>query len=248
LKSFFDPSDAVLNPRDIVCAFTKKGPDRLALPGRALIVFAPGDLAGLVRDLRLSPVADWRPFRQLYVTGGGGTVVTRSHFGGPAIAALVEELAAFGVQEFCLWGYCGAIGPDLAIGDCLVAVAALREDGISYHYLHDEDDVIGSEWAPAWVSQAQASGFRSGVIWSSDAIYRETTDKIRAYAGRGMLGVEMETASFYAVCRQRGLRGVAFLVVSDLLTPERWTGGFGSGPLKAGARNMADFLKTYVTT
>ncbi len=248
MKSFFDPSLAVLNPRDIVCAFTRKTPGQLALPGRALIVFTPGDLSGLVRDLRLSPVANWRAFRQLYVTATGGTVVTRSHFGGPAIAALVEELSAFGVAEFCLWGYCGGIALDLAVGDGLLAVAAMREDGISYHYLEEENDIIESEWASTWGSRAEAAGFRSGVIWSSDAIYRETADKITAYKARGILGVEMEVASFYAVCRHRRLRGVAFLVVSDLLTPEHWTGGFGSGPLKAGARNMADFFKSYVTT
>lgn len=248
MKSFFDPSAAVLTPRDIVCAFTKKTPGQLALPGRALIVVTPVDLSGLVRDLQASPIASWRAFRQLYVTGNGGTVLARSHFGGPGIAALVEELSAFGVTELCLWGYCGGLAPDLAVGDCLLAAAALREDGISYHYLEEEDDIVASEWVPAWEAPARAAHFRSGVIWSSDAIYRETAAKIAAYAARGILGVEMEVASFYAVCSQKKLRGVAFLVVSDLLTSTSWTGGFGSGPLKAGARNMADFLKTYVTT
>ncbi len=248
MKSFFDPSSAVLKPRDIVCAFTKKTPGELALPGRALITVTPGDLSALVRDLQATPVTNWRAFRQLYTTTKGGAVITRSHFGGPAIAALVEELSAFGVSEFCLWGYCGGLAPDLAIGDCLLAAAALREDGISYHYLEEDNDVIASEWAPAWEAPARAAHFRSGVIWSSDAIYRETGNKIAAYASRGILGVEMEVASFYAVCRQKKLRCVAFLVVSDLLTPERWTGGFGSGPLKAGARTMVDFLKSYVTT
>ncbi len=248
MKSFFDPSPAVLHPRDIVCAFTEKTPDQLTLPGRALIVVTPGDLSVMVRDLQLSPVANWRAFRQLYITDKGETVITRSQFGGPGIASLVEELSAFGVQEFCLWGYCGGLASDLAIGDCLLAVAAMREDGISYHYLEEEDNIIGSEWAPAWESRAQAAHFRSGVIWSSDAIYRETVNKVRAYAKQGILGVEMEVASFYAVCRQKELRGVAFLVVSDLLTPERWMGGFRSDLLKAGGRKMTNFLKNYILT
>ncbi len=247
MKSFFDRSPAVLSPRDIVLTFTKKTPEQLALPGRALIVFSPGDLSMLVRELSLSPVAAWSPFRSLYRADTGQTIVTRSHFGGPGIAAFVEELAAFGVREFCIWGYCGGIVPDIAIGDVILATGALREDGISYHYLNSEDPVVTSEWADAWQGRATAAGFRSGLVWSTDAIYRETRDKVTAYRDRGILGVEMEVASLYAVCRQKTLRGIAFLAVSDLLSPGRWTGGFGTSRLKAGARKMADFLKNHIT-
>jgi uridine phosphorylase len=167
-------------------------------------------------------------------------------FGGPNIAALVEELVAFGVNEFILWGYCGAIGEGLRVGEILAVQGALREDGVSYHYLTDDDEMVFSPWFQDWDEASRREGFHRGLVWSTDAIYRETMAKVEACRARGIEAVEMEVASCYAVAAHLNVRAVAFLIVSDAFRGGRWEKGFHSGALKAGTKKLADFLVVHV--
>lgn len=158
------------------------------------------------------------------------------------MAALVEELSAFGVREFVLWGYCGSISNDVSIGDILIAKGALRQDGVSYHYLDSTDDFVYTDWFQKWHNKAVASGIHPAMIWSCDALYRETKNKIIRYRNMGIHAVEMEVASLYAVCKSKKLKGIAFLVVSDHFRQEKWQPGFCEESFKDGARRLERFL------
>jgi uridine phosphorylase len=246
LNRHFDPSRPVLSPHDIVSAFTKSAPGDLALPRRAIITFSGGDLNHILSRSKGTLVGAWSGFRQIYHLDGFQTVAVCSSFGGPNISALVEELAAFGVREFVIWGYCGGIDPSLAIGDIIISKNALREDGVSSHYMENDDPLVSSNWFDAWVGKAKDQEFRTGTVWSCDAIYRETRDKVTRYRQMGISGVEMEAASFYSVCNHLGVKGIAFLVVSDLLTEDSWVPGFRTKPFKAGAKRLSQFILDHV--
>src|SRR5262245_63484841 len=51
--------------------------------------------------------------------------------GGPSAAIVLQELAELGVRRAIRVGTCGALDPDLAQGDLVVAGEALAEDGAS---------------------------------------------------------------------------------------------------------------------
>lgn len=248
MKQFFDNSLPLLNPVDLVETFTGRDKKELALPERAIIVFHTGDLMRLIRRTGAEIVDQWSGFRSIYKVPQRGVIMIRSYFGGPNVAALVEELSPFGVTEFVLCGYCGAIDNTLQIGDLIMGNGALREDGVSYHYLDDPADIIYSDWAGTWLLPAREKGFHEGLIWSCDAIYRETVNKIERYRKQGILAVEMEVASLYAVCAFKSLKGIAFLVVSDVFSDGTWKGGFHTRALKKGVRELAGFLLEKVIT
>jgi len=233
----------VLDPRAIAGALTGKGPHELALPERAIVTFSEADLKRLTQNRDASIVDAWAPFRMIHRLSGTSTVVIRSSFGGPNIAALMEELSAFGVREFVLWGYCGGMGPVRAVGDVCLAGSALREEGISWHYLEDENEMVSSAWADDSTDAAAGSGFPFVDVWTTDAIYRETENKIEACIERGISVVEMEVASFYAVARARDLKAAAFLVVSDLFNNNgTWTSGFHTRAFREGVKKLARFM------
>jgi len=242
LKRFFDPSRVLLLPSDIVTSFTGKSAQALSLPQRAVIVFSNGDLNRLMKQRTITVKEEWQPFRTIYRVEGTSTVITVCSIGGPNIAALVEELSAFGMNECVLWGYCGALRDDINVGDVVVVRRALREEGVSFHYLDEETDFIESSWCGEWASAKDDYGFREGTVWSCDALYRETEEKISRYGTQGILGVEMETASFYAVCRHKGIKGIAFLVVSDIFHHKRWKSGFRTKPFKEGVKRLTGFM------
>ncbi len=242
MRRFFDPSSPLLKPADLVCTFTNKRPGDLTLPRRAIITVSGDDTRLLRRKLSCKLLDVWAPFRRIYRFDERQTVLTRTWYGGPNIASLVEELSAFGVEEFCLWGYVGGITKGLAVGDVILASGGLREEGVSYHYLNDQEETVYSPWASDWSPLAAAEGFTQGLVWSCDAIYRETIQKLETYARKGVMGVEMEVASLYAVCAAKGLKGVAFLVVSDLFREGKWTPGFWTTDFSRGARQLGSFL------
>ncbi|HUJ89946.1 MAG TPA: hypothetical protein VLX12_07120 [Syntrophorhabdales bacterium] len=246
MRQFFDPSPPLLLPSDLVCTFTGKKPEELVLPKRAIIVVSSDDIRFLRRQVSAELLDAWAPFRRIYRLEKKETILTKTWYGGPNIASLVEEISAFGVCEFCLWGYVGGVSVGLSIGDIVIASGALREEGVSHHYLDDREDTVSSEWAREWSSRASCKGFTAGIVWSCDAIYRETRQKLERCRRTGVLGVEMEVASFYAVCQAKGLRGVAFLVVSDLFRDDgTWVPGFSTPEFSKGAKRLGTFLREH---
>jgi uridine phosphorylase len=242
LRKFYDPSPPLLTPRGLVSALTGSKPEDLLLPDRAIITFNLKDLKDVVSKAGGGLVEGWLPFKQIHRIAGRNTVIVKSEIGGPHIAALIEELSAFGVKEFIIWGYCGAIDRNLRIGDIIVSSGALREDGVSYHYSTDDEDFIHTDWLGEWREPAKKHGFAEGVIWSCDAIYRETQAKVARFREMGIKAVEMEVASVYSVCQFLGLKAIAFLVVSDLFTEDTWQGGFRTKNFKEGVRRLSRFI------
>lgn len=61
-----------------------------------------------------------------------------------------------------------------------------------------------------------------GKIWTTDAIYRETTDAIRSYRELGCVGTDMEYSALLAAAKFRDVRFVQFLYGADSLSGEEW--------------------------
>ncbi|HOP86337.1 MAG TPA: nucleoside phosphorylase [Syntrophorhabdaceae bacterium] len=241
MKNFFDSSKGVLKPIELVCSITKRSYHELGLPKRTIIVFSKNDLRRLLTLFEHKLKDTWAPFRTIYEIKE--TILTKSGIGGPNIATIVEEFSDFGVREFILWGYCGGIKDRLKIGDIVLALGALREDGVSYHYIEDNSShIVYSPWVDEWRMHAKQAGFLEGVVWSCDAIYRETEQKITKYRKEGVLAVEMEVASFYSVCNYKKVKGIAFLVVSDILTIKKWVPGFHKEQFKKGSKKLLKFI------
>jgi purine-nucleoside phosphorylase len=60
--------------------------------------------------------------------------------------------------------------------------------------------------------------------WTTDAIYRETPKKAKAYLEEGCLGVDMEAAAFFAVAQFRGVDFGQILYGGDAVLSEAWDG------------------------
>jgi uridine phosphorylase len=158
---------------------------------------------------------------------------------------LLEELAAFGVRRTVLLGYCGSLQKRIATGDVILPIEAIREEGTSYHYLPEgekssPDPRIQKKLAD-WMGMRGLS-FHEGTIWTTDAPYRETPEKIRRYRMEGVLGVEMEMAAVFAFGKVRGISTGAMLLVSDEVREEGWDIGFFSPQIQSTRKRVIDLL------
>ena len=170
-------------------------------------------------------------------TGGRVGLLGQFGIGAPASAVELEQLAALGTSAVVSVGTAGSLQRDLAPGDLVLCEAAIRDEGVSHHYLPP----ARLARAPAPMSAVLAAAmtgagltFRTGTSWTIDAPYRETVAEARHYQAEGVLCVEMEAAALFAVAQVRGLSLATAFVISDSLADLVWTPRFHDPAVEAG--------------
>ncbi|MFO7751047.1 MAG: purine-nucleoside phosphorylase, partial [Desulfobacteraceae bacterium] len=80
---------------------------------------------------------------------------------------------------------------------------------------------------------------KTGRIWTTDGIYRETEKKINFFRQKGAIGVEMECSALFSAARYRKQKIAALLVVSDELSASSWHPGFRDPRFKQARKDAA---------
>ncbi len=145
--------------------------------------------------------------------------------GAPLCAGMLEEVIALGCTKFVACGGAGVLKPDIAVGHVLVPTSAVRDEGTSYHYLPPGREVMASPAAVAAIEEAlrvDGVDYLLTKTWTTDAIYRETPEKIRRRTAEGCLTVEMEAAAFFAVAQFRAVPFGQILYGGDDLSGTEW--------------------------
>ncbi len=146
--------------------------------------------------------------------------------GGPLAAGILEDAVAHGCRKFVVCGGCGVLQPDIAVGHLVLVSSAVRDEGVSYHYLPGSREVVANPVALAALKGTlKASGvpFLTGKTWTTDAPYRETAAKVALRRSEGCITVEMEAASFMAVAQFRNVALGQILYSGDDLSGKEWS-------------------------
>jgi uridine phosphorylase len=206
---------------------TRYGGSAVKAPRKAVLVYDRALLRaltrkeGLRRDDRF-----WLVNTRTYVTPQEGVIVAKLPIGAPVTAMVVEDLVTMGTSEFLILGTAGGlVTPEL--GDVVLCNKAIRDEGTSHHYLPDSV-FVGPDpgLKRTLMEEMQEVGlpFRVGPTWTIDAPYRETLEELMKYSRMGILTVEMEASTLFAVSKARGAHGAAVFMVSDVLTEKGWSG------------------------
>ncbi|MGC1238116.1 MAG: nucleoside phosphorylase [Acidimicrobiales bacterium] len=146
--------------------------------------------------------------------------------GAPAAAMVLEELVELGATRFVSLGFAGALSNELDFEDVVVCSKALRDEGVSHHYLAPARYSFPSETLSAHLLRALAGDGEAvsvGPTWTIDAIYRETMAEATAYRDEGILTVDMEAAALFAVGEVLGVDVASVFTISDhLLAHDEW--------------------------
>lgn len=214
-------------------------------PSRAYhLGLAPGEVASLVllpgdpfRTERIAArlegareIAFSREFRTFTGLAGGYPVsAVSSGIGGPSVAIAVEELAPLGVRTIIRVGTCGGLQPGIAVGDLLIATAAVRSEGTPDSYVPRAFPAVADrEVVSALVEAARADGVTHhvGIVRSVDGLYPELTpgvmplresltEDLQTWKRAGVLGSDMESATLFVVSHLRGVRAGTILLCVD---------------------------------
>jgi len=156
--------------------------------------------------------------------------------GAPYAVLLLETLIAWGSRRFVFFGLCGAISREVKIGDIVFPAGAVIEEGTSLHYGENTGKtVFCSKNILSCIKEIffkEQLTCHEGIVWTTDAAYRETTEKVRSYQKKNILAVEMETSALFTVGMFRKVDVGAILVASDELSTLKWKPGFGEDRFK----------------
>jgi DeoD family purine-nucleoside phosphorylase len=190
------------------------------LAPRALLPGDPGRALALAQ-LVLSEPKMFNHNRGLWgYTGtaadGEPLTIQSTGMGGPSAAIVLEELCDLGLEVAIRVGTCGALAAGLALGDLVIADAALASDGTS-RALGAGDRVAADAGLVAALQDAAGAGVRTGAVATSDLFYDRDPGRARGWREASALAVEMEAATLLRVGELRGIRVGCLLAVSDVV-------------------------------
>jgi len=205
-------------------------------------VLLPGDPARVevITELwdEASVVASHREFRTATGTVDGTPLsVTSTGIGSPSAAIAVEELARVGARTLVRVGSCGAIQPELSLGDLVISRGAVRQEGTTAEYVRgDYPAVADDRVVGALVAAAERLGYdyHVGLTATTDAFYAGQGRRgFGGYAAPGadtwldelraanVANVEMETSTVLTLASLYGLRaGSVCTVFADRTSGE----------------------------
>ncbi len=239
--------DAFFSPADFIAYRRPQGqlPD-IPEVGGLILVYQPALLEAVASQPGVRPVANGFGGQTLLIppsAADGLPVLLCGGFGigAPMVSAILEEWIAFGIQRVVSIGIAGGLQRDLPIGAIALVDRAIRDEGVSHHYLPGDRDArpnaalsaqLGEELGRLGVSP------RVGPTWTIDAPYRETVAELRHYQAEGVLTVEMEASALCAVAEVRGVALATAFTVSDSLAELVWNPQFRSEEVRVGLMTL----------
>lgn len=145
--------------------------------------------------------------------------------GAPIAAATLEEVFALGVRYAILFGGAGVLDPGLARWTILVPNKAIRDEGTSYHYEEPSTYSLPSQkllQSVREVLRGRGERFVEGAVWTTDAVYRETSEKRDRFMKKGAICVDMEASALFSVAKHRRRHISGLFYAGDLVGQDEW--------------------------
>jgi DeoD family purine-nucleoside phosphorylase len=205
------PADAPPHPQALHLRPTTDLAERVLLPGD------PGRALALAQTLIAAP----RMFNHhrglwgytgLALADGESLTIQSTGMGGPSAAIVLTELIALGARRAIRVGTCGALRPDIALGELVIARESICADGASRAL-----GARGRASADPSLTDAlvdAAPGAHAGPVVSVDLFYDDADARERDHPP-DVLAIEMECATVFAVGARAEIPVACVLAVSD---------------------------------
>ncbi|HXF56370.1 MAG TPA: nucleoside phosphorylase [Actinomycetota bacterium] len=200
---------------------------RRGMPERAIVV---GDPARAGRVAELLEGAEQVASNREYVTYRGrweGTeLLVASHgVGAPGAMCMFVELALAGVRTFVRAGTCGALVDEIDDGHLVIALGAIRDDGVTHLMVPAGYPAVASPEVVAALQRAAGEvghPWHRGLVWTKSMFFPGVLDvPWDAYVRAGAIAVEMELAALLVLASMRGLRAGGILTSDGNPTQRR---------------------------
>ncbi len=168
--------------------------------------------------------------------------------GAPYAAMILETLIVWGARKILFFGWCGAVSPDVKIGDIIIPTGAIIDEGTSRHYKKGENFCVRpqghiTEKIKEALNQ-RGICFQTGLIWSTDAVYRETCERVKYHQKKDALAVDMELSAVFTVGSFREVEVGGVLIVSDEISTCKQVAGFSRQCFKKSRADVCEAISS----
>jgi uridine phosphorylase len=156
---------------------------------------------------------------------GEKIVLVQAAVGAPLAAGQIEELSAMGCKKYIACGMCGVLQKELVVGHLIIPVAAIRDEGTSYHYIKPSREITANKRIVQIIENTlieKKIPYIKAKTWTTDAFYRETIKKISKRKKEGCATVEMETSAYIAASEYNNVEFGQILCSGDSLAGNEW--------------------------
>ena len=234
-------ADLIIEPR--------RGKKEQLLPARALMVVNPSEAEYAVESFSafIGQTRSLYQHTKLLVDKDQAMCLAGPALGAAAAVLILEKLIVLGVEEIWLVSCCGTLDPSFSIGDLVLATGGVSGEGVSRYYSTESVTSSGRSATDNLqkIATQQCGDVRPGIIWSTDAPYRERRSELIALQERyGVVGIDMEFSALCTVAAHRGVSLGALFVVSDTIWTKNWKPGFGSADFNKSSQDLIGKLIT----
>jgi len=152
-------------------------------------------------------------------------LISLGQVGCPACAGNLDLFNEMGINKVMFCGGGGVLDKEIRVGQLLLVEGAIRDEGFSYHYIEPSryiyTDPVITDRIATYLNDNGIS-FTRGLTWTTDAIFRETADRIKQRKIEGAKIVEMEQAGCIAVAQFRGFDYGALIYGGDDVSGDVW--------------------------
>lgn len=221
----FDPNPtAIINPSDIY------RPIEDSCPKVAVSCFERKTFGRMVERLGAEPFAltkcanmEIPVFRAEYK--GIEIALYEAYVGAAGCVGMLEDLFILGVDKLVLFGTCGVLDRSIEHCGIIIPTAALRDEGTSFHYAPPSDEIeVNLKYREEFIEilNQHKCTYTQGKTWTTDALYRETAEKMARRKAQGCVCVDMECSAVAAMAQFRGKEAFQFFHGADKLDGEAW--------------------------
>ena len=220
----FDPNrQAIINPQDLHQPIE-------GFPKVVISCFSRVTFARLLENyehevITRTSMANFEVIVYGITIGDQQIAVFNAPVGAASCVGIIEDLIQFGMEKLVLFGTCGVLDQDIEATSIIIPTAALRDEGTSYHYLPVSDEVeVNKESLPLFQAflDSHKVSYQKGKVWTTDAPYRETIDKMKRRMEAGAICVDMECSAVAALAAFRDFELCHFFYAADHLSEEKW--------------------------
>lgn len=220
ILEFDDNKIAKLNPSSFV--------DRHFETNKLIITFFPEVMDKLITEGRImleKNISGENPVL-VYRFMDSDILITLGFIGCPACAGNLDLFHAMGITKVMFCGGGGVLDKDIEVGQILVVDGAIRDEGFSYHYIEPSKYIYTDPEVTEKIIQyleMNSISYIRGLTWTTDAIFRETKDRIAQRKAEGAKIVEMEQAGCIAVSQFRSFEYGALIYGGDDVSQDEWS-------------------------
>ena len=148
-----------------------------------------------------------------------GISIINFGMGSPNAATIMDLLSAIKPKGVLFLGKCGSLKNKNNVGDLILPIAAIRNEGTSSDYLPSEVPALPAfniQRAVSHILRNQGSDYWTGVVYTTNRRVWEYDERFKKYLRKTRaIAIDMETATLFTVGFANKLPTGALLLVSD---------------------------------